>query len=127
MQISRLRSYNAEEHKPKTGWDTASIEYAKQLGHQLYVDQSGDVWKDGQSEYVGRVLLISNQEGDDRMRQFITAKEVAEIMGISTTKAYQIIRQLNTDLEARGYITVSGKVSRAFFEEKCYGVKAVGD
>ena len=57
------------------------------------------------------------------MRQFIGAKEVAEIMGVSETKAYQIIRQLNADLSAQGYITISGKVSRVFFEERCYGVK----
>lgn len=61
------------------------------------------------------------------MRQFIGAKEVAEIMGVSETKAYQIIRQLNTDLAAQGYITISGKVSRVYFEEKCYGVKTAGD
>ena len=57
------------------------------------------------------------------MRQFIGAKEVAKIMGVSETKAYQIIRQLNADLAAQGYITISGKVSRVFFEERCYGVK----
>ena len=57
------------------------------------------------------------------VRQFIGAKEVAEIMGVSETKAYQIIRQLNADLAAQGYITISGKVSRVFFEERCYGVK----
>ena len=57
------------------------------------------------------------------MRQFIGAKEVAEIMGVYETKAYQIIRQLNADLAAQGYITISGKVSRVFFEERCYGVK----
>ena len=61
------------------------------------------------------------------MRQFIGAKEVAEIMGVSETKAYQIIRQLNADLAAQGYITISGKVSRLYFEEKCYGVKTTGD
>lgn len=61
------------------------------------------------------------------MRQFIGAKEVAEIMGVSVTKAYQIIKALNSDLAAQGYITVSGKVSRVYFEEKCYGIKAAGD
>ena len=61
------------------------------------------------------------------MKQFIGAKEVAEIMGVSETKAYQIIRQLNADLAERGYITISGKVSRLYFEEKCYGVKTAGD
>ena len=59
------------------------------------------------------------------MRQFIGAKEVAEIMGVSETKAYQIIRQLNADLASQGYITISGKVSRLYFEEKCYGVRCL--
>lgn len=60
-------------------------------------------------------------------RQFVTAKEVAEIMGVSEGKAYSVIRELNAQLKAQGYITIAGKVNRTFFEEKCcYGsVKAV--
>ena len=55
-------------------------------------------------------------------RQFITAKEVAEVMGISEGRAYAVIRELNGQLKAAGYITISGKVNRAYFEEKCcYG------
>ena len=30
--------------------------------------------------------------------QFITASEVAEIMGISRSKAYQIVREMNREL-----------------------------
>ncbi len=57
-------------------------------------------------------------------RQFVTAKEVAEIMGVSEGKAYSVIRELNAQLNAKGYITIAGKVNRRFFEEKClYGVK----
>lgn len=57
------------------------------------------------------------------MKQFVTAKEVAEALGVSEGKAYEIIRQLNQELKAGGYITVAGKVSRAYFTEKCYGFK----
>ncbi len=32
--------------------------------------------------------------------QFITASEVAEIMGISRSKAYQIVREMNRELES---------------------------
>ena len=32
--------------------------------------------------------------------QFITASEVAEIMGISRSKAYQIVREMNRELKA---------------------------
>lgn len=41
--------------------------------------------------------------------QYITATEVAEIMGISRSKSYQIVRQLNKELKAQGYLTVAGK------------------
>ena len=55
-------------------------------------------------------------------RQYATAKEVAEALGVSEGKAYGIIRELNTQLKAAGYITVQGKVNRRYFEEKCcYG------
>lgn len=53
---------------------------------------------------------------------FITAKEVAELLGISKSKAYAIIRGLNQELSAKGFITVAGRVSRKFFEERFYGV-----
>ncbi len=53
---------------------------------------------------------------------FVTAKEVAELLGISKSKAYAIIRELNEELSAKGFITVAGRVSRKFFEEKFYGV-----
>lgn len=56
------------------------------------------------------------------MKQFITAKEISEIMGVSQGKAYCIIRELNDQLKAAGYITVQGKVNRKYFYEKCcYG------
>ena len=41
--------------------------------------------------------------------QFITASEVAEIMGISRSKAYQIVREMNRELKSQGYLTVAGK------------------
>ncbi len=53
---------------------------------------------------------------------FISAQEVADMLGISKSKAYRIVRELNEELEAKGFITVAGKVSRKFFEEKFYGV-----
>lgn len=61
------------------------------------------------------------------MKQYVTAKEVAEILGVSEGTAYGVIRKLNQELKDRGYITIAGKVSRVFFEEKCYGVKAEGE
>lgn len=60
-------------------------------------------------------------------KAYVTAAEVAEIMGISVGMAYKIIRELNGQLKDQGFITIAGKVNRKFFEEKvCYGLK-VGD
>ena len=63
-------------------------------------------------------------EGSADMEQgvFITAQEVAELLGISKSKAYTIVRELNEELSAKGFITVAGRVSRKFFEERFYGV-----
>lgn len=55
-------------------------------------------------------------------RQFLTAQEVAEITGSSLSLAYTTIRQLNQELQAKGYYIVRGKISRAYFEERFYGV-----
>ena len=53
-------------------------------------------------------------------RSYITAKEIAEELGVSSSKAYGIIRQLNDELQSKGYLTLPGKTSRAYFREKWY-------
>lgn len=54
---------------------------------------------------------------------FITADELSKMMEISKGHAYKIIHRLNEELQADGYITVSGRVPRKYFEKRCYGVK----
>ena len=58
--------------------------------------------------------------------QFITASEVAEIMGISRSKAYQIVREMNRELKAQGYLTVAGKCPAQYFKQKFYGFQIPG-
>ena len=60
-------------------------------------------------------------KGVENMKQYLTAKEVAEVTGASQGKAYGIIRELNEELKAAGYITIAGKVPVAFFRKKYYG------
>ncbi len=52
---------------------------------------------------------------------FITAAEMAEMLGISKPYAYKIIRQMNDELVAKGYLAIPGKVAKKYFEEKFYG------
>lgn len=51
---------------------------------------------------------------------FYTALEVAEILGVSRTKGYKIVKELNNELQAKGYIVIAGKVPKRYFEERCY-------
>jgi hypothetical protein len=58
---------------------------------------------------------------------FIKADEVAQRLGVSKPYAYKLIRQLNEELRKEGFITISGRVSRAYFQEKIYGKARVGE
>lgn len=42
------------------------------------------------------------------------------ILGVGQSKAYQIMRRINKELEAEGYETIAGRVSEARFREKFY-------
>lgn len=59
-------------------------------------------------------------------KQYLTAKEISEAMGVSESKAYGIIREMNKELRTEGYLTVSGKVPVAFFKKKYFGFEEVG-
>ncbi len=48
----------------------------------------------------------------------MTASEVAKTMGVSKAYAYKVIQKLNQELQAKGYITVAGKVNRKYFMRK---------
>ena len=49
---------------------------------------------------------------------FVTVEEVMNVLGVCQSKAYRIIQNLNKELEEKGFITVRGKVSRRYFEER---------
>lgn len=53
--------------------------------------------------------------------KFIRAEDVAQELNVSKPYAYKLIRQLNEELRAKGYITISGRVNRQYFYERLYG------
>ena len=55
--------------------------------------------------------------------KFINSTEVAQELGVSKSFAYKVVRQLNDELKNKGFMTVSGKVSRVYYEEKFYGLR----
>ena len=40
---------------------------------------------------------------------YLTAKELAGMLGVSESQAYKMIRKINLELEKKGFITVKGK------------------
>lgn len=54
---------------------------------------------------------------------FVRAEEVARELGISKPYAYKLVREMNEELKKKGFLTIVGRVSRRYFEEKCYGLK----
>ena len=53
--------------------------------------------------------------------KFIRADEVAKELSVSIPYAYKLIRRLNEELKAQGYITIAGRVNRQYFNERLYG------
>lgn len=56
---------------------------------------------------------------------FIKVDEVGELLGISRAEAYRIIKKLNSELAEKGYIVISGRVSRRYLEEQIYGIETI--
>lgn len=55
---------------------------------------------------------------------FITATELAGMLGISNGQAYKIIRKLNQELEQDGFLIIAGKIPRRYFEKRWFGFSA---
>jgi len=55
-------------------------------------------------------------------RNFMRVEDVARELDVSKSYAYKIVQKLNKELEAKGYITISGRVNKQYFLERtCYG------
>ena len=55
---------------------------------------------------------------------FVRAGDIAKEMGVSEAMGYKIIRNLNNELNEQGFVTVQGRLSRQYFEERIYGIKS---
>ena len=48
--------------------------------------------------------------------------EVAQLLDVKPSRAYSIIKQLNNELTAQGYMTLSGRVEKSYLLER-FGLK----
>lgn len=49
---------------------------------------------------------------------FMKVQDVADELGISKSYAYKIVQQLNEELKAQGFITISGRVNKQYFQKE---------
>ena len=68
------------------------------------------LWKEKEDAYMAENNKI-----------YITANELAEMLGVSVGHAYKLIRKLNQELEKEGFLVIAGKVPRRYFEKRWYG------
>ena len=52
---------------------------------------------------------------------YYSAADIAAMLGISMGKSYKILREMNGELAAKGFLTIPGKIPAAYFNEKWYG------
>ncbi len=53
---------------------------------------------------------------------FITVAEIKDVLDVSESKAYRIVRDLNEELKQKGFMVIPGRVSRQYFNERFYGI-----
>ena len=54
-------------------------------------------------------------------KRFLSCADIIEITGLSKSKTYSLIRELNEELEKKGFLTVRGKVISPYFYERFFG------
>ena len=54
---------------------------------------------------------------------FMRVNEVADELGVSKPCAYKLVQKLNGELKSKNFITISGRISRQYFQERVYGLK----
>lgn len=59
-------------------------------------------------------------------KQVYRAKDIGELLGVSESKSYELIRFMNAELQRKGFLTLRGRVPAAYVRERFFGLKAAG-
>ena len=60
------------------------------------------------------------------MGKMIGAKDVSNMLGVSESKAYRFIRDMNAELQQSGFMTVRCKVPLSYLEKRVFGFQEQG-
>ena len=54
-------------------------------------------------------------------QSFMRVDEVAQELGVSKSYAYKLVKAMNKELAEQGYITMAGRIPRAYWAKKMFG------
>lgn len=57
----------------------------------------------------------------ENYRYMMSVEEVAKELECSKSHAYKIVKRMNKELAAEGYITMAGRIPKAYWAKKMYG------
>lgn len=63
---------------------------------------------------------MKEKNTDNGEQKFLRVSEVASLLDCSESHAYKVMQKLNKELEAKGKITVKGRISRRYLMERVY-------
>lgn len=55
----------------------------------------------------------------------MSAEDIAKELNCSKSHAYKLIKSMNKELDSQGYVTMPGRISRAFWATKMFGYELV--
>jgi transposase len=61
-------------------------------------------------------------EGKNGRSLYYSATDIQELLDVSRSVAYKLLKQMNEELAVQGYIVIPGKVPKKFFAEHVYGM-----
>ena len=65
-----------------------------------------------------KTICINQSNTYTNQDYYITASQIQKICGVSASKSYSIIKELNEELKNNGFITIRGKVLKSYFLKK---------
>lgn len=57
-------------------------------------------------------------------KQFYTAQDLSELLSVSESKSYSLIRTMNEELQQKGFLVVRGRIPAAYVEKRFFGMEA---
>ncbi len=60
-------------------------------------------------------------------KYMLSADDVANELGCSKSHAYKLVKSMNKELASQGYITVAGRIPKAYWAKKMFGYESIGE